>query len=154
MSATRAAFSLLLIAFLARAAGATNVSGALTSSTTWTAANNPYVVTSTVTVNSGVTLTIEPGVTVSFNSGTGLTVSGTLRAIGTSMSRITFTSSAATPAAGAWRTIFLQAPATQLATEIAYADVLYGGAQYTGATYYGTIHVTNGAPALTNVTVA
>ena len=42
----------------------TNVSGALYSNTTWTAANSPYIVTANVIVFDGVQLTIEPGVTV------------------------------------------------------------------------------------------
>jgi len=47
-----------------------------------------------------VTLTIEPGVTVKFDSGKVMEVEGTLVARGTSTSTATFTSSAASPAAG------------------------------------------------------
>lgn len=43
----------------------TNVGGTLSSNTTWTKANSPYVLTSTVGVPSSVTLIIEPGVNVS-----------------------------------------------------------------------------------------
>ena len=46
----------------------TPVSGAITLDTTWTKANSPYMLTGTVTVNSGVTLTIEPGATVDLAS--------------------------------------------------------------------------------------
>ena len=53
-------------------------------------------------VSSGVTLTIEPGVTVKFDSGKALQIRVELVAQGTSGSPITFTSSASAPAAGDW----------------------------------------------------
>ncbi|HIM16050.1 MAG TPA: hypothetical protein EYM27_01180 [Dehalococcoidia bacterium] len=53
-------------------------------------------------VSSGVTLTIEPGVTVKFDSGKALQIRGELVAQGTSVSPITFISSASSPAAGDW----------------------------------------------------
>ena len=68
------------------------LSGAITTNTTLTTANSPYIVTSNVTVNSGVTLTVNAGVTVKFNAGTGMTVHGTLNASGSSGSGVTFTS--------------------------------------------------------------
>ena len=48
---------------------ATDVSGTISSNTTWSLANSPYVVTGNILVNSGVTLTIEAGVTIKFDSG-------------------------------------------------------------------------------------
>jgi hypothetical protein len=45
----------------------TNVSGPISSDTTWILADSPYYVTGTVTVNPGVTLTLERGVIVKFN---------------------------------------------------------------------------------------
>ena len=39
-----------------------DVGGEITTDTTWTLAGSPYTVTSNVTVQTGVTLTVEPGV--------------------------------------------------------------------------------------------
>lgn len=69
----------------------TNVSGYISADTTWTSANSPYVVTGNIVVKSGVTLTIEPGVTVKTDSGKSIQVDGTIIAKGTSASKITFT---------------------------------------------------------------
>ncbi|PKO22248.1 MAG: hypothetical protein CVU38_10440, partial [Chloroflexi bacterium HGW-Chloroflexi-1] len=71
----------------------TDVCGSISTSTTWTRANSPYVATCSVTVASGVTLTIEPGVVVKFRDyGDALWVNGTLIADGTDTQPITFTS--------------------------------------------------------------
>ncbi|MEW6655048.1 MAG: M12 family metallo-peptidase, partial [Bacteroidota bacterium] len=50
-------------------------------------------VTGTVTVASGVTLTVEPGATISFASSASITVNGTLYAVGNTSNPITFTKS-------------------------------------------------------------
>ncbi len=61
----------------------TDVSGIISTNTTWTLLGSPYNVTGSVTVDNGVTLTIEPGVIVQFNSSnTDLTINGTLLADG------------------------------------------------------------------------
>jgi hypothetical protein len=91
-----------LCLWLAQPAAATNVSGLITASTTWTQANSPYVMTGNVTVVSGVTLTIEPGVVVQGNaSSRTLFVSGSLVAQGEAGDPITFTSTSDT-APGQW----------------------------------------------------
>jgi hypothetical protein len=96
-------FSLLLILILAvssltvilatipfgLAQSGTNVNGIITSNTTWIQANSPYTFTGPVAVNTGVTLTIQAGVTV--NIGTNfLQVNGTLVAKGRASELITF----------------------------------------------------------------
>src|SRR5437588_5966935 len=63
-------------ALLSTTIGPGNVSGV------WTAADGPYTVTGAVTVPAGQTLTIEPGVTVFFQSAAGIQVKGTLLAEG------------------------------------------------------------------------
>jgi hypothetical protein len=74
---------------IATAQTGTNVGGTIASDTVWALANSPYNFTGSVTVNSGVTLTIEPGVTVDLNGFT-LQVNGTLNAIGLDTNQIHF----------------------------------------------------------------
>ncbi len=69
---------------------------------TWTADMSPILVVGDIEIDSGETLTIEPGVVVQFTDGTGLSVRGTLNALGTEDARITFTSAAASPGYGDW----------------------------------------------------
>ena len=70
----------------------TNVSGGIYANTTWTLANSPYIVTDTVVVFPGVTLTIEPGVVVKFDSLAEMEIrQGNLIAQGTNTDSITFT---------------------------------------------------------------
>ena len=86
----------LLIIFLSQFAFAdTEVGGNITEDTTWTKANSPYIVTSTVQVLEGIRLTIEPGVEIRFNQNTALNVAGELNAVGTENEIVTFTSNSA-----------------------------------------------------------
>jgi len=63
------------------------VNGIIKSDTIWTKLSSPYNLTGPVLVNSGVTLTIEPGVTVNFGTNY-IQVNGTLNAQGTSTNNI------------------------------------------------------------------
>ena len=56
--------------------------GSLSADTEWTLAGSPYDVVGSLDVPAGVTLTIDAGVIVQFENGQGLTVEGTLRALG------------------------------------------------------------------------
>ncbi len=81
----------------------TNVSGGVFTNTIWTLANSPYIVIDTTVVFPGVTLTIEPGVTVRFDDAMYLEIrQATLIAIGTATDSITFTSNSLVPAPGIW----------------------------------------------------
>ncbi len=119
----------------------TQVSGLLTSNTTWTLAQSPYLVVGDVTVNAGVRLTIEPGVVVKFVLGRNLTINGILVAEGTADSRIIFTSikddsvggdangdgSATWPRPGDWGRIAFGDSSVDSQTRLRYAVVRYGG---------------------------
>lgn len=78
-----------------------NVGGTVAANTTYTLSNSPYIVTSSLTINPGVTLTVQSGVEIKFNSGVGLNVYGTL----TATSAI-FTSNDAVPVNGSWSNVF------------------------------------------------
>ncbi|MBN1441296.1 MAG: CotH kinase family protein, partial [Planctomycetes bacterium] len=70
----------------------TSVSGTLAASTAWTAAQGPYLMTGSVTVPQGVTLTIEPGAVVFGAAGAAIIVQGRLEAAGTEADPILFRS--------------------------------------------------------------
>src|SRR3954463_16410922 len=76
----------------------TNVSGGIYSNTTWTKANSPYIVTDTVVVFPGVTLTIEAGVTVKFADSIRIECrQANMVAVGNDADSITFTSNSSSP---------------------------------------------------------
>ncbi len=80
------------------AMGPTTVGDSITASTTWTRDNSPYVVQKDLVIPQGVILTIEPGVQIQFSvpggakpgSGPNLVVKGGLKAVGNSMTPISF----------------------------------------------------------------
>ncbi|MCX6721077.1 MAG: DUF5011 domain-containing protein [Candidatus Staskawiczbacteria bacterium] len=87
----------------------------------------------------GVTLTIEPGVVIKFDSGASMSVSGTIKAIGTDAEKIIFTSflddqyggdtnadgNSSTPAEGNWQGIYF-APESS-GSQFEYSSFRYGG---------------------------
>jgi hypothetical protein len=73
----------------------------------WTRDSLLYIVTASVDVSPGMTLTLEPGVTLQFtNVDMSFQVDGTLVARGTSGSPILFTSDKAVKASGQWQMIY------------------------------------------------
>ncbi len=88
------------------------VNGVLEQDTTWHLSDSPIRVTGELTVASGVTLTIEAGVEVLFASGVGLSVDGTLLAVGTEAAPIVFSSTTTSTVSGLWTGIDVRNAAT------------------------------------------
>jgi len=78
--------------FSALGSAGTQVGGQINSDTTWTAVNSPYILNSSVIIPENITLTIEPGVTITNQApnNTMFLVSGTIRAHGNVANKITF----------------------------------------------------------------
>jgi len=76
----------------------TEVKGIIDSNTMWTKANTPYTLTGPILVNSAITLTIEPGVTVNLGNYY-IEVNGSLNARGTISDNIHFNGGAGIPGA-------------------------------------------------------
>jgi len=121
---------------------ATDVSGSITANTIWTLANSPYVVTGNVTVNSGITLTVETGVSVRFSSSMGLYIYGILNATGTE-----FTSNLASKHKGDWDRI-------QVGDGSHVGNVTLNNCklEYGGKSNYGTLYSYNGIVTVNNNT--
>lgn len=100
---------LLMIAAMCMLQPATHaamfVSGIVATNTTWTKANSPYIVNGNLSVDSGATLTIQPGVVVRVDSGVSFIVDGRLIAEGTVTDSILFTSNKSAPTNKAWKGI-------------------------------------------------
>ena len=80
----------------------TPVSGAISTDTVWQKSASPYLVTDTIYVAEGATLTVQPGVTVRFESGRAMLIDGSIVAVGTQSDNIIFTSTAGRPTVGLW----------------------------------------------------
>ncbi len=159
---------LLLFGFTNIASAQTAVSGIISTDTTWTAAASPYTFGNAVTISSGVTLTLEPGVVVKASGNGALSVRGTLVANGTPENKIYFTSrnddtiggdldgnaNNTTPSPGDWSQIRVFEGGR---VELSQTIIRYGGNRSTNNCGYrkncfGTLHVWSGEAILDNVT--
>jgi len=121
-----------------QAQGQITVSQDITSNTTWTLANSPVTITETITIASGATLTIDPGVEVRLGNAVSVLVDGGLVADGTDGNPIVFTSASATKAAGDWGTIEFRNTAN-VGSVINYVTMEYGsGGERAGQLFYTT----------------
>jgi len=129
----------------------TEISGNITSDTSWKLANSPYIVTATVQVLQGSRLTIEPGVIVKFNQNTGLNIDGELYAVGLADNLIIFTSNNTSPNKGDWNGIKFFSNSTGASFDndeyidgsiIKYSKIEYGGR----LDYGGNISTSGGGP--------
>jgi len=115
--------------------------GNITSSTTWTLSGSPYIIQGNVTINSGITLTIEPGVAVKFDGLYSININGVLNAVGTPSSYIVFSSNNASPGTQDWQSInFASAQAS--ASSLSYAEVRNGA---------NAITLNNSSPSISNI---
>ena len=101
---------------------ATYVEGTIAQDTVWFLAESPFVLSGNVTVNPGVTLTIEPGVQVRFGGPFSLNIDGGIVADGTSEKKILFTTNDPTHGI-VWQTIAINGtePSSFVNCEIEYA---------------------------------
>ncbi|NDC29709.1 MAG: T9SS C-terminal target domain-containing protein [Bacteroidetes bacterium] len=113
--------ALLLFSIIIFKSNATNISGTISTNTTLTSASSPYIVTSDLTVDAGVTLSIQSGVSLKFEDGFGLTVLGTLNATNT-----VFTSNNASPSAGKWSSIHIGNPTNKGIVSLSSCQLSYG----------------------------
>ncbi|KAA3654114.1 MAG: hypothetical protein DWQ04_34710, partial [Chloroflexi bacterium] len=134
-------------------------SGAINSNETWTS-DNIYVITADLTISSGVTVTINPGVIVKFNYyyTHNILVDGTLNVNGTSTNKVYFTSerddtlggdtngngATNSPAAGQWESIRFRSGSDGTWT---HAELRYGGDKG------GAIALSGSSPSFDNLTV-
>jgi hypothetical protein len=129
----------------------TIVSSNITSSTTWTQSGSPYIIGGNVQIGGtgGVTLSIDPGVVVKFNSNYSLLVggasssiySGALRVNGTADEPVLFTANTDIPSPGFWGSIKYQNYAMDDQCIMDYAVIEYGG-NTGGLIYLNTANAT------------
>ncbi len=104
-----------------QSAAAIQVSGAITSDTTWRASDSPIIVTGNTILGPGVTLKIEPGVQVRFDGNYDLIIRGQLIGQGTAAAPIVFTRNGAKN----WRLFQTDETAGAL-MRLQYAVIEYG----------------------------
>jgi RHS repeat-associated protein len=127
-------------------AAATQLPSTISSDMTLTQAGSPYTSTGSVTINSGVTVTVEPGVKVQLSGlSSTLNVDGTLRTQGTTAQPDVFTSSSDS-GSGQWKGIALNSGSG--ASVLDHAEVRYGGYNSTAA-----VAINSASPTITTSTI-
>ena len=129
--------------------------GTIYTNTDWTSANSPYTLTGNLVIASGVTLTIQPGVTVSFESYQ-LQVNGAVSAQGNANGRIVFDSALTVPTVG----IIFSSPAANstisnaningVSVAIQQGSVTFSNDYFSGISSAPLITVNNGYASISN----
>ncbi len=139
---------LIVLIFCGSTLAKTNLSGTITSDSTLKLAGSPYIVTSDIIINSGVTLTIDSSVTILFTQNTNLTVWGTIKA------RFAYFTSAADtnggiPHQGDWGNIRIGWYSNPGSARLDTCQVKYGGNSNNTILY-----LDNGSLTLNNVQIS
>jgi parallel beta-helix repeat protein len=98
------------------------VGGVLTDNATYSAANNPYIVTQDLIISPGVSLTLEPGVQMLFETGTGLFCKGFLIARGTPSDSIRFLPNSDLSFPDQWNGISINGSKTYIGEDSTYVS--------------------------------
>jgi hypothetical protein len=131
--------------------------------TTWTKENSPYVITGNVLISSGASLAIDPGVTVRFESGTGMQIDGELIARGTEDEPIVFTSNPPLAGPGSWCNILftgssISATFDQTGNYLGGSIMQYCAVEYAGAKAlcqdHEAIKILSSSPLIDHCTIA
>lgn len=86
----------------------TSIGGVISSNTTLNLLGSPYTVTSNIVIFPNVTVNIDPGVTIRFNSATELSVRGKLNINGTNTDSVFFTSANSVPNISDWKGVKIE----------------------------------------------
>jgi len=114
------------------------IGGLIDESTVWTLSESPYIVMQDIYVygsynkDTAPILTIEPGVVIKFETGTGLYIGaynyyGGILAIGSESNMITFTANSVDPSPGVWKGIFFENRSYDSMTTLKYCTIEYAG---------------------------
>lgn len=128
------------------APGPTYIGGLISTDTTLTLLNSPYIINWNTMVEKGVTLTIEPGVEVRFEDFYYLQIEGKLVAQGTKDDMIVFTSNKTSPAPGDWNAIRFMDNCDN-GSSIEYCKIEYSGGSFA---WGSAINIEGGIPSITN----
>lgn len=158
------AVALMLTLPVAASAQTISITSNVTTNTTWgptgSVVGTTFWVKNNITITSGVTLTVQPGVVVKFNPGCQLAVNGALQAVGTAGSNIYFTSikddnnpagdtngdgNTTAPATADWNSIVFADATVDGSSALTWCDIRYAGSSSYGAlTFLSSSHpVTN-----------
>jgi hypothetical protein len=102
-----------------------NLSGTITQDTLLS--QDTYNVTSNLTINSGVTVTVEEGSVFRLSSGVALNISGTLITEGTEENRVVITSISDPDYGGSGTTVYWNSICVYGSFNASYTDIKYGG---------------------------